>query len=262
VYHINIEVITLPGYYKNILERNSMTVFFKPQVTSEDFTNINNTNYTNNLTTTNDTNFTLCLTKASEEDITPAGASGIASRDIPAPQPGKVICSGVDIPPEILPQIWRGVKIDLFDNGVKGSSKKSLKIKLGIIKHDGTTQSLVALMNSPVSYVWRQVADVDYNNSHWTTVRNIQDRFDSYNVRYRVSKCTTPNKGNSTEIVVFLVEDDTDWLVTVVRSGQEFNYLLSKNSNITAAQRAGNIIASSFIGQQARPLLTAEELGI
>ena len=239
-----------------------MTTFFKPQVTPEHFTNINNTNYTNNLTTTNDTNFTLCVTKTSEEDITPAGASGIASRDIPASQPSEVICSQVGISQEVLPQIWRGVKIDLFDNGVKGSGKKSLKLKLGIIKHDGTTQSLIALMNSPVSYVWRQVTDVDYNNSHWTTVRNIQDRFDAHGIRYRVSKCSTPNKGNSTEIVVFLVEDDIDWFVTVVRSGQQFTYSLSKNSNITAAQRAGNIIASKFIGHQAKPLLTAEELGI
>jgi len=239
-----------------------MTVFFKPQVTPEDFTNINNTNYTNNLTTTNDTNYTLCLTKTSEEDKTPAGATGIASRDIPAPQPGEVTCSGVGMPAENLPQIWRGVKIDLFDNAVKGSGKSSLKLKLGIIKKDGTTQSLVALMNSPVSYVWRQVPDVDYNNPHWTTVRNIQDRFEFNDVKYRVSKCTTPNKGNSTEIVVFLVDADTDWFVAIVREGQEFNYTLSKNSQITAAQRAGNIIATNFIGQQARPLLTAKELGI
>jgi hypothetical protein len=75
-----------------------MTVFFKPQVTPEDFTKINNTNYTNNLTTTNDTNFTLCLTKTRDEVNSPAGASGIASRNIPASQPGEVTCSVVGMP--------------------------------------------------------------------------------------------------------------------------------------------------------------------
>jgi hypothetical protein len=240
-----------------------MTKFFtKPQVIPEHFTNINNTNYTNNLTTTNDINFTLCVTKTSEEDITPAGASGIASRDIPASQPGEVICSGVGNPPEVLPHLWRGLKIDLFDNGVKGSGKRSLKLKLGVIKKDGTTQSLVALMNSPVSYVWRQVEDVDRYNPHWTTVRNIQERFDSNNIPYRVSKCTLPNKGGSTQAVVFLSEDDKDWFVVIVREGQQFNYILSKQGAVTQAQRAGNVIATKFIGQQMRPLITFKELGI
>lgn len=240
-----------------------MTVFFKPQVTPEHFTNINNTNYTKNLTTTNDTNdinYTLCETKTSETDVTPAGASGLAS--LPASQPGEVICSGVGNPPEILPILWKGLKIDLFDNGVKGSGKRSLKLKFGVIKKDGTTQSLVALMNSPVNYVWRQVEDVDRYNPHWTTVRNIQERFDSNNIPYRASKCTLPSKGGSTEAVTFLSEDNKDWFIIIVREGQQFNFIISKESPVTSAQRAGNIIASKFIGQQMRPLITFKELGI
>ncbi len=105
-----------------------MTTFFKPQVNSRNFTNINNTNYTNNLTTTNDINYNLCNTKTSENEITPAGASGLASLSRPSDSPGvprRGLCVS---PPEILPPIWRGLKIDLFDNGTRGSGKKSLKL--------------------------------------------------------------------------------------------------------------------------------------
>jgi hypothetical protein len=166
------------------------------------------------------------------------------------------------MPEEILPPGWRGVKLDLFDNGVRGSGKRSLKLKLGIIKNDGTIQSLVALMNSPVGYVWRQVADTDRNNAHWTAVRNLQDTLESVNQPYRISKCSTPHKGGSTEIVAVLIENNGYWSVAVIREGQQYQYVIPADSDLTAAQRSGNIIASKFIGKNQRPLLTAQELGI
>lgn len=238
-----------------------MTKFItKPQAIPEHFTNINNTNYTNNLTTTNDTNFTLCMTK--QKASTSARTSGLASLPRPAGSPGEVIVFGEVMPEEVLPAGWRGVKLDLFDNGVRGSGKRSLKLKLGIIKSDGTTQSLIALMNSPVSYVWRQVADTDRSNAHWTAVRTIQDTLESHAINYRISKCSTPNKGGSTEIVAILVEGSVGWSVSIIREGQQYEYAILHDGPITAAQRAGNIIATKFVGQNHRPLLTARELGI
>jgi hypothetical protein len=166
------------------------------------------------------------------------------------------------MPEEVLPPGWRGVKLDLFDNGVKGSGKRSLKLKLGIIKSDGTTQSLIALMNSPVSYVWRQVEDTDRHNAHWITVRNLQDTLEANDIKYRISKCSTPHKGGSTEIVAILIEGDSHWSIAIIREGQQYDYVIANDSPVTAAQRAGNIIASRFVGQNHRPLLTAQELGI
>jgi hypothetical protein len=241
-----------------------MTKFFK-LTRDENFTNINNTNYTNytnNLTTTNNTNFTLCMTKKKANADTPSGTSALASLSRPLDSPGVLEEVCVGMPEEVLPLAWKGLKIDLFDNAANGSNQKSLKIKLGIIKKDSTTQSLVASMNSPTSYVWRQVSDVDYNNAHWSTVRNIQERFDQQNIIYRVSKCTLPSKGGSTEVVVFLRESNYNWFISVVREAQEFEYTISKNCPLSNAQRMNNIIASKFIGQQARPLISCKELGI
>lgn len=239
---------------------------------SKFFTGVNNSQTLITLTTLTTTNNTKCInynlseTKASP--LAPAEPSGPSPKgeNIPASplgsQPSEVICSRKVIPAAVLPNNWRGLKIDIFNNAARGTGRTSLKVKLGIIRQDGTTQSLIGSMNSPTSYVWRNVPDTEITNFHWTTVRNIQQRFEISNIPYRVSKCSTPNKGNSTNVVVFLLEDDNEWAVSVVTRGQEFNYFLSKDSKLTNLQRVGNIIASCYVGQQSRPLLTEEELGI
>lgn len=239
----------------------------EPQVNSRFSTNINNTNYTNNLTTTNDINYNVCVTNRNEEiAITPAGADGLASLPRPLGSPGVprrgVLVAPADDPPEILPQGWRGLKIDIFNNADRNSEKKSLKVKLGIIRSDGTTQSLIALMNSQKNQVWRKVEDEDRYTPHWISVRNTQERFESLNIDYRISKCCLPNKGGSTDIVLFLLEDDNDWAVSIIRESQQFTYVIEKDSKITQAQRAGNIVASKFIGKENKRLLTAKDLGI
>lgn len=239
----------------------------EPQVNSRFVTNINNTNYTNNLTTTNNTNYNVCVTNPNEEiAITPAGADGLASLSRPLGSPGVprrgVLVAPADDPPEILPQGWRGLKIDIFNNADRNSEKKSLKVKLGIIKQDGTTQSLIALMNSKVSQLWRSVPDEDRCDPHWITVRNVQERFESLNIDFRASKCCLPNKGGSFTMVLFLLEDENDWAVSIIRKGQQFSYVIEKDSKVTQAQRAGNIVATKFIGKENKRLIDPEEYGI
>lgn len=241
----------------------------KPQVNSRFITKINNINYNNNNNNNNninDFNFTLCKTKSNQVPYTPSGRDGLASLSRPADSPSvpQVVSHLVweGMPAEFLPSNWRGLKIDIFNNGDRLRNTQSIKVKLSIIKQDSSTQSLIALMNSPSSYVWRQVNSDDRNQPHWLTVSNIQDYMAENNISYRVSKCSLPRKGGSTDVILFLLEDDQYWYVKIIKEAQELNYHLDKSSKVTPAQRAGNIVASKFIGQSMRPLITAKELGI
>lgn len=240
-----------------------MTIFYKPQVIHEEVTNINNINNNNN--TNNDfnyINFTICDDTTNSKGDTPAGASGLASLSRLAGSPGSPRRGVLVDPSEKIPELWRGLKIDIINNAPKGQDKLSLKIKFGIIKKDSTTQSILANLNSPNSYLWRRVPELDRSSFHWTTVKNIQDRFDQMNIEYRASKCVLPHNTGTTEMVCFFCEDENTWITILVREGQQYNFFIDKNSPVTAAQRTGNIIASKFIGQQVKPLLTCKELGI
>lgn len=246
----------------------------KPQVNSRFITNINNTNYTKNTNNfTNNTNFKICeITNAKEVLATPSGISGVASLSRPSGSPlpsapdsqvaGEGISGGAQSQTSQLPNIWRGLKIDLIDNAAQGSNRRSLKIKFGIIRKDSTTQSILANLNSPNSYLWRKVPDTEYNSFHWQSVRMIQDQFNDLGISYRVSKCVLPHNSGTTEIVAFLSEDQDTWAIILVREGSQYQFFIDKSAPVTAAQRAGNIIASKFIGQESRPLLTCKELGI
>ena len=237
----------------------------KPQVNSRFITKINNINYNNNNNNNNDINnikFKICETNRNEVPYTPSGISALASLSRPSDSPPvpQVFCEGM--PAEFLPSNWRGLKIDIFNNGDRLNNTESIKVKLSIIKQDSSTQSLIALMNSPVSYVWRQVNSDDRNKPHWLTVSRIQDYMAENNVSYRVSKCSLPRKGGSTDVILFLLEDEQYWYVKIIKEAQELNYHLDKSARVTPAQRAGNIVASKFIGQGSKPLITAKELGI
>ena len=223
-------------------------------------TNINNINYINNIKDIKDINYNRCVpsdTTPGIASLTPAGASGLASLNS-----GDSSVSVVGNPAdEILPRNWRGLKIDLFDNSAN-RDQTVLKLGIGIIKADGTTQNLRAHMNSPTRYIWRGVEPVDVNNNHWTLVKEIQQEFKSNDIQYKCSKFSLPHKGKGTEIVGFLAETDTQWLVILVMNAHRFEYWLNKSGTTSQSQRNGNIIASKFIGKDRQPLLSLEDLGL
>ena len=227
---------------------------------SDEETNINNINYNNNINDIKDINYNRCVpsdTTPGTASLTPAGASGLASLS-----PGESFSSCVGTPAEdILPRNWRGLKIDLFDNSPNRDST-SLKLSLGIIRADGTTQNLRAHMNSPNRYIWRGVEPVDLANSHWTMIKGIQQRFKDNQIPYRSSKFSLPHKGKGTEVVGFLVEADSQWLVMLAINARCFEYWLDKTGSTTQSQRNGNIIATKFVGKDRQPLLSLEDLGL
>lgn len=219
--------------------------------------NINNINYNNNI---KDINYNRCVpsdTTQEKQADTPAGAGGLASLSS-----GESSCSVLGNPgDEILPRNWRGLKIDLFDNS-PAKDRSVLKIGLGIIKADGTTQNLRAHMNSPSRYIWRGVDTKVQYNAHWSLVREIQEDFKQSKINYKCSKFSLPNKGKGTEIVGFLAETESQWLIMIILNGRKFDYWLDKTGSTSLAQRQGNIISSKFIGKENQPLLTLEDLGL
>lgn len=227
-------------------------------------TNINNINYINNINDIKDINYNRCVpsdTTPGIASLTPAGASGPFVCDS-GKTPREVICSQVGNPAEeILPRNWRGLKIDLFDNSTN-KDQTVLKLGIGIIKSDGTTQNLRAHMNSPARYVWRGVEPVDMANNHWQLVKTIQQEFKTNEIEFKCSKFSLPNKGKGTELVGFLAETDSQWLVILVLNARRFEYWLNKSGTTNQSQRNGNIIATKFVGKDRQPLLSLEELGL
>lgn len=225
------------------------------EIIVKNFTNINNINYTNN--NTNNTNFNLCeITKQKEEMTSPSGRSGLASLSW-----GGQVVGEVNSPSVLLPEQWRGVKLDLFDNNLRSNDQPSYKLKIGVIRQDKTTQALVANLNSPPNYVWRGVEDVDRARPHWRLVHSIMRVLDNNSQPYRVSKCILQGRSGSSEIVVFFLPLDLYQFI-IVRNACQYIFEIAKDHKLTQAQRSKNIIASQFFGRNQAPLLTAEELGI
>jgi hypothetical protein len=226
----------------------------------KNFTNINNINYNNNNNNNNDNNTNHCVvladSQAMEEtkSVTPTAPSGLASLSA-SQDSGEVICSGVGNPAtENLPRNWRGIKFDLFDN------KPGLKLKVSVIKNDGTTQELVSALNSPVDYIWRSVPAKDLHKSHWVTVKQLETELKQSGVDYKASKLATPRKGSSTDMITFLTEINGHWNLFLVLKGAVYEYIL--NENITPAQRNAKVIASVYVGRGQKKLLTVEDLGL
>jgi hypothetical protein len=216
--------------------------------------NINNINYNNNI---NDFNFNICSSETNELTKTPAVASDIASRpqlESVVPQEG---IAALKLPPR-----WRGVKLDLFDNGTNKNTTPSLKLKVNVIKQDGTTQSLVANLNSPHRYTFRVVDPIDQVNFHWTCVKNYMLELKNNEIDFRISKCALPNKQGGTEAVVILMESDAQWVVHLINEGKIYEFLLDKLAGLNKNQRASNMIASKFFGQEMKRLYSLKELGL
>lgn len=222
-------------------------------------TNINNTNYTNDTKNkTNDINTNDCIaadrgsaTIKIRENPLPAAASGIASR----PPCGSGSSEVVVPAEEFLPSNWRGLKLDLFSN-------PELKLKAGVIKNDGTTQELVASLNSPKEYIWRRVPAKERSQPHWQIVQSVEQDLQDLNVDYCASKFALPKKAGTTKLVVFLFENADYWFVRMVVKAAVYDYMVSKKSQLSPAQRKMNMIATHYVGKTQTKLLDLEDLGL
>jgi hypothetical protein len=217
-------------------------------------TNINNTNYINNTNNINNNinYFTRCDEITSEEEVmeTPAGASGIASR------PGKPQLAA------LLPKGWRGLKLDLFNNGRGKNNQALLKLKLGIIKQDGTTQSLITFLGSPTEYVWRGWDPSEIGSVQWNLVDKTIKELEQTGIHFVASKFVLPNKAGKLDWVCCLIESESSWFIILLREGQKWDFELPKDSKLTEKQKQGNIVSSMFIGQPMSKFIDTRALGI
>jgi hypothetical protein len=230
------------------------------QALPEHFTDINNNNYNNyNNYENNNNNFNICgSTNNKPASLTPSGSSGLASLPRPTGSPGVPQGGQVGMPAE-----WRGVKFDLFHNGYRGQKlDASLKMAISIIKQDRGRQHLMANLNSPPDYVFRGVDESDIDNPHWQLVKLILSEHIKSDIPFRASKCVLKNRAGTTSLVLFLCEQDHDWVITIVRNGEYYCFDLLKHSELSQAQRSQNIIRTAFFGRGQTPIIKPEDLGI
>ena len=205
-------------------------------------TNINYTNYTNY---TNNYKLPNRCENHKMEMGTPSASFGLAS--LPSGKPHVVA----------LPKAWRGLKIDVFLNSGK-PFQQLYKIKLGIIKQDGTTQSVLAHLGSPNEYVWRGVDEPDRQTYHWLQVGRLINELDNQVPYYKISKCVLPNKAATTELVVSYIPATNTAII--VREGEIFDYQI--DDPVTEKQRSGRIVATKYVGQRGQKKVSLKELGI
>ena len=220
-------------------------------------TNINNITNITNITDITDITIIPCENTTDTECFaSPAGASGIASL---SEEESSVSRRGVWVCPaeSEIPANWRGVKFDLFKN------KTHLKLKVSVIKNDGTTQYLVAHLNSPRHYVFRGVDLQDRSLPQWKRVKEISDELTAANIDFKISKCCLPNKGSRSDMVVALSQDQNqDWIVILILKGQDRWFSLPYDAKLTNAQIKANMISSRYIGQKIAIMVSCEDLGL
>lgn len=235
-------------------------------------TNINNILTT--LTTINNTNNKTTSMIVSDdhnqvEDQSLRSSLGLASlsasQDIPGAlaSPRELHFSGGSE----LPAAWLNFKWDLFRNP-SDKPIAQLRLNLNIVRQDGTQVKLTASLNSPHDRIWRKVTDEERAEPHW---QMIEDEYRIWRKAYgpkltdwRASKFYIPGKKNATDFVTFFRENSDDYYVRLFYRATMLDYTIPKNSieKLTVKQIQSNQIATLFVGQRAKKLLTADDLGI
>jgi len=223
---------------------------------------INNNNYT--ITTNNDYIINGCTP---ERDKSLMGdlkvATGIASRDIPAPQPGEVTCSQEGNLQNLynestIPANWEYIKIDLYNNAtmdelIKGKNKFKLAIN---IKKSGQTgwMSFMAGLNSELRFMKRGLDAVTWETGHYMNVRESYAELKSQFGFARASKTYAKGyrtKGQTIEelsVVIAPGKEEGEYYVNLHYQEQQWVWILKGGAHyLSKAQRKNNIIATAGV---------------
>ena len=166
-----------------------------------------------------------------------------------------------------LPQAWMNFKWDLFQNP-SDRALAQLKINLNIVRQDGTQVKLTASLNSPHDRIWRKVSDEQRQEEHWRLIREEytiwRKTYGSEVSDWRASKFYIPGKKDSTSSVVFLREEQDEYLIRFFYRAKMLDYVIPKSSyeNLTTKQIRGNQRATLFVGRRQKMILTEDDLGI
>ncbi len=211
--------------------------------------NITNNNNNNNDTNNKITTTTLCHKSNARSKTTSSRSLGRESKS-----KEKVTLK--------LPQMWRGVKLDLFCNGKNKDGSDMMKLNVGVIRHDnGEIVPLQASLNSSWdSGVRRSVDTREWRESnHWIKMK-MHKRELEYVYNIRASKIGLKQKKGGTEMVAFVYKHQDTWCVDIGRDGVIYNFELTDEVN--EKQSTGNMIATAYAGARATRLIKPQELGI
>jgi len=223
---------------------------------------INNNNYT--ITTNNDYIVNGCTPERDKLLMKgPEVPSGIASRDIPAPQPGGVICLGEGnlqnlYQEKTIPLNWEYIKLDLYNNAtteelIKGKNKYKLAIN---IKKSGQAGwvSLMAGLNSEIRFMKRGLDAMTWDTGHYWNVRESYNELKQVFGFARASKTYLKgykNKGQTVEdmsVVMAPNNKEGEYYINLHFQEQQWLWLLRGGTGyLSAAQRKKNIIATAGI---------------
>ena len=222
---------------------------------------INNNNYT--ITTNNDYIVNSCTPgrdKSLMGDL--KVTSDIASRDIPASQPGEVICSREGNLQNLytessIPATWEYIKLDLYNNAtteelIKGKNKFKLAIN---IKKSGTTgwMSFMAGLNSEIRFMKRGLDATTWETGHYLNVRESYAELKSQFGFARASKTYAKGyrtKGQTIEelSVVISPGKEGEYYINLHFQEQQWVWILRGGAHyLSQAQRKNNIIATAGV---------------
>jgi hypothetical protein len=222
---------------------------------------INNNNYT--ITTNNDYIINSCTPEARQ--ISNEGLSdptGIASRDIPASQPGEVICSQEGnlqnlYTESTIPANWEYIKLDLYNNAsteelIQGKNKFKLAIN---IKKSGQAgwMSFMAGLNSELRFMKRGLDALTWETGHYLNVRESYAVLKSEYGFARASKTYAKGyrtKGQTIEelSVVIAPGKEGEYYVNLHYQEQQWVWILKGGAHyLSKAQRKNNIIATAGV---------------
>lgn len=218
-------------------------------------TNINNINYS----TTQQHLTTSIVVLDSNEVTEPATSSSTGLASLSASQkPLEPPLGGIGT----LPANWRGVKLDLFQNGVSPTGKPKLKIKASIIV-DSQKESIavVAALNSPIRHMYRG-SDSQGDPQHWITVKTFQKNLKKQGVKdYRASKFYLTGKQNTLENLCCFVWFEQGWNAAIIRDGIVYEFLLE--DAVSEAFQKANGIATAYYGHgKQTKWVSLKDLGI
>lgn len=220
------------------------------------YNNNNNTNYDNNLTTNNNTKS--CWSSNDQNNI-----DEIETLSPPLGKPKEK--DSVSQSEEIrkLPAAWKVAKWDLFQSGNLKSGFPKLKLKLWFInKRTGKQFTYMSALNTPwdsgrMAYgiakdKWKEDFHWKMVRKHYHTIKNMYDDV-------RSSKLAEPNKGNPTEVAVFVYQDQQEWIVDMLINGEVYYFVL--DGELSDGQVNTGIIATKQIGIQGKKVVSLEQGG-
>jgi hypothetical protein len=207
-------------------------------------TMINNINYDNNNNNTN-----IVSKENNEEEVITSFPSGLASLSA-SQKPLEVAV----MPPGTLPERWKGVKFDLFENPRK-------KLKITIVRPDNTKFECVAALNSPKSYVYRGRQDDKGTEEFWAAVDQVYETHKSTK-DFRISKVSKPRKGQTIDnMAVALYTENGVNVLDFIYDNEVYHYKLTGIPSEKFLQMNG--VATAYIGKTSdRAWANKEELGI